>query len=67
MLMYLAGPLFAKRFQEAFAMRDKHRDIFRQFSSTFPAATVEAWGEMVEAWNQDRSKPNPYADPKPGN
>lgn len=47
-------------------MRDKHRTIFHQFSSTFRDDTVKKWAKMVEEWNDDHSKPNPYAEPKSG-
>lgn len=47
-------------------MREKHRNIFRQFSSTFREETVQKWAKSVEDWNEDHSKPNPYAEPKSG-
>ncbi|KIL55027.1 hypothetical protein M378DRAFT_49831, partial [Amanita muscaria Koide BX008] len=54
---------FLKRLKEAFAMRDKQRLIFQQFSSTFPPQTVKEWEVMVLEWRNDRSKPNPYKEP----
>jgi hypothetical protein len=44
-------------------MRDKHRSIFKQFSSTFPVQTVRRWEEIVSEWKVDKSKPNPYKEP----
>ncbi|KAH9956388.1 hypothetical protein BGW80DRAFT_1439367 [Lactifluus volemus] len=55
--------LFLKRLKEAYAMRDKHRLIFQQFSSTFSPQTVQKWEATVLAWKNDRSKPNPYMEP----
>lgn len=43
-------------------MREKHRNIFNQFSSTFRPDVVQKWERMVEDWNKDHSKPNPYAE-----
>lgn len=47
-------------------MRDKHRNIFRQFSATFREDTVQKWQKMVKEWNDDHSQPNPYAEPQCG-
>lgn len=47
-------------------MRDKHRGIFQQFSSSFRGELVRKWSKLVDDWNEDHSKPNPYADLKSG-
>lgn len=44
-------------------MREKHRSIFEQFSSTFPPQTVQKWENMISEWKIDKSKPNPYKEP----
>lgn len=61
-----SGPTLLRRFREAWAMREKHRNIFHQFSSTFREETVQKWAKLVEDWNEDHSKPNPYAEAKSG-
>jgi hypothetical protein len=44
-------------------MRDKHWDIFNQFSSTFTAETVQKWENAILEWTVDRTKHNPYEEP----
>ena len=60
------GALFLKRLKDAYAMREKHRHIFQEFSSTFPPQTVKKWEAMVSAWKSDKSKPNPYRETASG-
>jgi hypothetical protein len=63
-----SGVLFLKRFGDAFAMREKHRTIFAQLTSTFPANTIQKWEAKVIKWHADtsrpRTKPNPYEEPR---
>jgi hypothetical protein len=58
------GELFLKRFNNAYQMRDKHCDAFCQLSATFPVETVGKWETMVSDWKVDKSKPNPYDEPR---
>lgn len=44
-------------------MKKKHQEAFDLFSSTFSPSTVNKWSSMVEAWQSDRTKPNPYEEP----
>ena len=60
------GPLFLKRFKDAWNMRNKHREMFRQLSSTFPEDTIQRWTAMVDAWKVDHGQPNPYEEPQCG-
>jgi len=47
-------------------MKTKHEDIFAQLSATFSSAIVEKWLKMVEIWEADPTKPNPYEEPESG-
>jgi hypothetical protein len=58
------GALFLKRFNDACIMREKHREAFETFSSTFKAKTIAVWTKKVEDWINDRTKPNPYEEPQ---
>ena len=41
-------------------MSSKQRQVADDFTATFPRETIQAWGLMVEEWEADPSKPNPY-------
>lgn len=60
------GPLFLKRFKEAFKMSAQQADVFEQFSATFTPAVVKKWEAMVAAWNANPKARNPYQEPKSG-
>jgi len=48
-------------------MKAKHEDIFKQFSATFAPPVIKPWTSMVEHWESDPLKPNPYEEPRSGN
>ncbi|KDQ54200.1 hypothetical protein JAAARDRAFT_60933 [Jaapia argillacea MUCL 33604] len=41
----------------------KQRNNFEEFSATFSPETVVQWEKMVDMWNEDRSRLNPYQEP----
>jgi len=43
-------------------MRKKQQAAFQSLSATFPVATVEKWSKMVDDWEKDMTKPNPYEE-----
>lgn len=47
-------------------MKEKHEEIFAQFSTTFPAEIIRTWATMVERWELDPNAPNPYEEPHSG-
>jgi hypothetical protein len=47
-------------------MDKKHRDSFVQFSATFPTNVIEKWEKMVNEWDADMTKKNPYEEPVAG-
>lgn len=49
--------------EKAIPFRDKHKENFEKFSLTFAPDVVEKWMKMVEDWDKDMTKPNPYEDP----
>ena len=57
------GSLFLKRFKDAWNMQGKHREMFKQLSSTFPEDTLKRWTAMVDSWKVDHRQPNPYEEP----
>jgi hypothetical protein len=44
-------------------MRSKHRAAFVQFNTTFLETNVQQWEKMVDDWDADPTKPNPYEEP----
>jgi hypothetical protein len=44
-------------------MRAKHRELFAKFNATFKREMEEVWEKMVQDWERDKDKPNPYAEP----
>jgi len=40
----------------------KQQATFQSLSATFPLATVEKWSKMVDDWEKDMTKPNPYEE-----
>jgi hypothetical protein len=58
------GDLLARRLRDADQMREKHSDTFSQLSATIPPETVSKWETMVLNWKNDKSKPNPYDEPR---
>jgi hypothetical protein len=47
-------------------MEKKHRENFEKFTTTFPSDVVAQWDKMVNDWDADMSKPNPYEEPVAG-
>ena len=46
-------------------MRNKHKQLFEQFTATFQPNTIISWEKLITAWKMDRSLPNPYLEPSP--
>lgn len=43
-------------------MRIKQHRIFREYNVTFAPAMVQNWEKMVQDWNDDHTKPDPYEE-----
>jgi hypothetical protein len=43
-------------------MKHKHGAILNRFTAKFSPDTVENWVDMIEEWDLDKSKPNPYEE-----
>ncbi len=57
------GQLFFKCFKDAVQMKKKHQEAFELFSSSFSPPTINKWSRMVQEWQDDHTKPNPYEEP----
>jgi len=60
--LFFLGTLFKKRIADAIKMQAKHEEIFEKFSARFDETLIEKWKKIVEAWEADPSKPNPYKE-----
>lgn len=38
--------------------------VFAEYSVTFDPNVVATWEDMIAAWDEDQSRPDPYEEPK---
>ena len=50
------------KLKEAIPMSKKHSALFNALSATFPAETIVEWTQMVDDWQDDTSRPNPFEE-----
>ncbi|KIM80240.1 hypothetical protein PILCRDRAFT_9784 [Piloderma croceum F 1598] len=62
----VTGKALVTQLQKAVIMHKKHSEAFEKFSTTFPADVVAKWDQMVDEWDNNKSKPNPYEEPIAG-
>jgi hypothetical protein len=48
-------------------MKEIHKAVYEQLTSTFSVNDIKVWEKMVEKWENDPSAPNPYVEPAIGN
>lgn len=46
-------------------MKMKSQTAFENFNKTFPPDVTLTWTQLVEAWDKDNTKTNPYEEPTP--
>ncbi|KAH7903909.1 hypothetical protein BJ138DRAFT_1019877, partial [Hygrophoropsis aurantiaca] len=54
------GPLILRKTKEAIKERDAHGAILQQLEASLEPATLGTYKAEIEAWEADRSKPNPF-------
>jgi hypothetical protein len=47
-------------------MKVKHEGLLAQFSAKFEPQVLDKWLGMIEAWDIDSTRPNPYEEPAKG-
>lgn len=57
---YAIGSSLQKNLLKAAEMSSKQRQVADDFTATFPHETIKSWSRMVNEWEADPSKPNPY-------
>ncbi|KAK0460313.1 hypothetical protein IW261DRAFT_1587084 [Armillaria novae-zelandiae] len=55
------GDTLLRKIKDAVPKASEHEDRFKCFTASLPQSDVVKWTEMVEAWEVDRNKPNPFA------
>jgi hypothetical protein len=61
MLCFLGRHLRSK-LKEAIPASKRHRALLNALSATFPVPTVNEWTEMVNDWQEDTSRANPFEE-----
>ncbi|KAK0478031.1 hypothetical protein EDD18DRAFT_1322729 [Armillaria luteobubalina] len=57
----LQGDTLLCKIKDAVPKASDHEDRFERFMASLPQGDVAKWTTMVEAWEMDRNKPNPFA------
>ena len=48
--------------QQAYKLKIRQEAVFAQFTAKFAPEVVDRWAAMIDAWETDHQKPNPYED-----
>jgi hypothetical protein len=54
------GSLFETNLTKAKEMASIQRKAANDFAATFPEDTIQQWKQMVQEWEANPSRPNPY-------
>ncbi|KAG2746300.1 hypothetical protein P692DRAFT_201840978 [Suillus brevipes Sb2] len=54
------GPFLLQKLKEAIPQWDQHVLDLGDFEEAIPTESLASWRQMVEEWEADRSKPNPF-------
>ncbi|KAG2145188.1 hypothetical protein DEU56DRAFT_934571 [Suillus clintonianus] len=54
------GPFLLQKLKEAIPQRNQHVLDLGDFEEAIPTESLASWHQMVEEWEADRSKPNPF-------
>ncbi|KAI0059390.1 hypothetical protein BV25DRAFT_1871612 [Artomyces pyxidatus] len=57
------GTQLQKSLKEAVPALEKHMAAYEEHTATFPQPVLDRWEAMIEAWDKDHKKPNPYHEP----
>jgi hypothetical protein len=51
---------FLRKVREAVPARTEHMAAFEEFNGALAETSTQEWSEIVKAWENNKSKPNPY-------
>lgn len=60
--LQLIGHGLLEQFEKAIKMHARHETMFVTFTNRFDPKVIEKWDSMINDWDADSSKPNPYED-----
>lgn len=65
LISIVLGPSLLKALRQAAQMAVKQRQLFNEFSATFPPEVVREWERVISLWNVNPgSGPDPYEEPE---
>jgi hypothetical protein len=65
-MLTFVGSLLGTNLVKAVEMASRQRKVANDFSTTFPRSTMQKWRQMVEEWQANPSRPNPYVSNERG-
>jgi len=51
---------FLRKVKEAVPARAEHTLAFEEFNAALAKPSTQAWSQLVKAWEEDKTKPNPF-------
>ncbi|TFY77801.1 hypothetical protein EWM64_g6209 [Hericium alpestre] len=57
------GTQLLRLLKEAVTLLQKQEINFQEHKQTFSAEIIEEWDKMIQEWDADKNKPNPYEEP----
>ncbi|KAG1884133.1 hypothetical protein F4604DRAFT_1677272 [Suillus subluteus] len=54
------GPSLLKKLKEVIPEHNQHAVDLRDFEEAIPSSSLSSWQKMVEEWEDDRLRPNPF-------
>ena len=65
-LTSFSGELLLRSLLKALLMKEKHTSENRKFDATLSTELRQKWLMMIQSWESDKSKPNPYMHTEKG-
>jgi hypothetical protein len=66
LIFFFTGDYLATSFNKAAIMKEKHRALADRYSETFPPEQIAQWMEVMRAWHEDNTNPDPFAEVEEG-
>jgi hypothetical protein len=58
--LYIPAAILVGRAKEAVSVRKLQVSSWRRFAKTLPSPLVREWTSVVQEWEKDKSRPNPF-------
>ena len=60
------GSSLSRNLREAMEFRDRQHTIFSELDASLDSTITRQWQTMIDTWEADPTKPNPYEEPEIG-